>query len=81
MNHKPRTRVHEAHPPLDWPDDPVVAEVRAIRAKLWQEAGGTVAGFIKLVRNRVVASESANPGANGRRRVAHRRRARQARTK
>lgn len=30
-------------------DDPVVEEVRAIRAKLWQEAGGTVEGLISLL--------------------------------
>jgi hypothetical protein len=30
-------------------DDPVVAEVRAIRAKLWKEAGGTVEGLIALL--------------------------------
>lgn len=30
-------------------DDPVVAEVRAIRARLWKEAGGTIDGFLKLL--------------------------------
>jgi len=30
-------------------EDPVVAEVRSIRAELWREAGGTVAGLIRLL--------------------------------
>ena len=30
-------------------DDPVVAEVRAVRARLWREAGGTVDGLIRLL--------------------------------
>ncbi len=30
-------------------EDPVVAEVRAIRAELWREAGGTVEGLLKLI--------------------------------
>jgi len=30
-------------------DDPVVSEVRAIRAKLWKEGGGTIEGFLKLL--------------------------------
>ncbi|UCC31918.1 MAG: hypothetical protein JSU86_06495 [Phycisphaerales bacterium] len=33
-------------------EDPVVAEVRSIRAELWREAGGTVAGLIRLVEQR-----------------------------
>ena len=33
-------------------EDPVVAEVRAIRADLWREAGGTVAGLIRLLEQR-----------------------------
>ncbi|MFH0982557.1 MAG: hypothetical protein V2A79_13615 [Planctomycetota bacterium] len=45
--------------PLDWPDDPVVAEVRAIRAQLWKEGGGTVAGLVELIRRRTQESESA----------------------
>jgi hypothetical protein len=36
----------------DWPNDPVVAEVRAIRAKLWKEAGGTFEGLMELIRRR-----------------------------
>ncbi len=40
----------------EWPDNPVVAEVRAIRAKLWQEGGGTVAGFLELIRRRAASS-------------------------
>lgn len=30
-------------------EDPVVAEVRSIRAELWREASGTVAGLIRLL--------------------------------
>ena len=33
-------------------DDPVVREVREARAKLWKEGGGTVAGFIRVVKER-----------------------------
>lgn len=31
-------------------DDPVVAEVRRIRAMLWKQAGGTVEGYLALNR-------------------------------
>lgn len=31
-------------------EDPVVAEVRAIRAKLWKQGGGTAAGYLALMR-------------------------------
>lgn len=30
-------------------EDPVVAEVRMVRAELWREGGGTVAGLIRLL--------------------------------
>jgi hypothetical protein len=30
-------------------EDPVVEEVRRIRTALWQEAGGTVAGLLRLL--------------------------------
>ena len=33
-------------------DDPVVAEVRRIRAQIWKEAGGTAEGLIKLLNER-----------------------------
>lgn len=33
-------------------EDPVVEEVRTIRAELWREAGGTVAGLIRLLEQR-----------------------------
>ncbi|MCG3130626.1 MAG: hypothetical protein FLDDKLPJ_01392 [Phycisphaerae bacterium] len=39
-------------------DDPVVAEVRAIRAKLWEEGGGTIEGFIELIRRRCAENQS-----------------------
>ncbi|MBI4581590.1 MAG: hypothetical protein HY718_17970 [Planctomycetes bacterium] len=31
-------------------DDPVVREVRAARARLWRAGGGTVAGFMRIVK-------------------------------
>jgi hypothetical protein len=37
---------------IGWPDNAVVREVRAIRARLWRQGGGTVAGLIRLVRGR-----------------------------
>ena len=39
------------HKSSDWPDDPVIEEIRAIRRKLWKEAGGTVQGYIRLIQN------------------------------
>lgn len=33
-------------------DDPVVKEVREARAKLWNEGGGTIEGFLRAVRKR-----------------------------
>ena len=33
-------------------EDPVVGEVRSIRAGLWREAGGTVGGLIRLLDQR-----------------------------
>ncbi|MCI0722292.1 MAG: hypothetical protein L0338_25465 [Acidobacteria bacterium] len=33
-------------------EDPVVAEVRRIRAELWRESGGTVAGLLRLLETR-----------------------------
>lgn len=30
-------------------EDPVVTEVRAIRARMWKEAGGTIAGYLRLL--------------------------------
>ena len=33
--------------------DPVVQEVREARAKLWNEGGGTIEGFLRVVRERV----------------------------
>ncbi len=31
-------------------EDPIVAEVRQIRADLWREGGGTVAGLLRLLQ-------------------------------
>ena len=36
----------------EWPDDPVVREVREARAKLWKEGGGTFEGFRRVVAKR-----------------------------
>jgi hypothetical protein len=36
-------------------DDPVVREVRAARARLWQEGGGTMSGLARLVKQRAGA--------------------------
>lgn len=33
-------------------DNPVVREVRETRARLWRESGGTVRGYIDLIRRR-----------------------------
>ena len=33
-----------------WPDNPVVDEVRAIRAEIWREAGSTPEGLIRLLQ-------------------------------
>ena len=33
-------------------EDPVVREVRAARARLWQEGGGTMSGLSRLVKQR-----------------------------
>ena len=61
-------------------DDPVVEEVRRIRAKLWAEAGGTVEGYLRLMDERAELRKkaAANKGksANGRRNGAAARRTR-----
>jgi hypothetical protein len=36
-------------------DPPTVAEVRAIRAKMWKEAGGTIRGLMELVAREAAA--------------------------
>ena len=36
-------------------EDPVVREVRAARARLWQEGGGTMSGLARLVKQRAGA--------------------------
>jgi len=35
------------------PDDPVVREVRRIREQVWQEAGGTIEGLLRLLDREV----------------------------
>ena len=37
------------------PEDPVVAEVRAARQKLWRLGGGTVSGFFRAARELLAA--------------------------
>ena len=50
-------------------EDPVVAEVRAIRARMWQEAGGTIQGYLRLLDSenpdgpKAVKTKRARPGA------------------
>ena len=44
-----------------WPDDPVVREVREARAKLWKEAGGTFEGLRRLVAKRVGRIKRSKP--------------------
>lgn len=31
-------------------DDPVVQEVREVRARLWEEGGGTIEGLMRVVK-------------------------------
>ncbi len=45
------------------PDDPVVAEVRAIRANMWREAGGTAADFLRLLDRETPAKRCKTPRA------------------
>jgi len=44
-------------------DDPVVREVREARAKLWKEGGGTIAGFIRVVKQRTARKRRRGTGA------------------
>ena len=39
-------------PKVKLEEDPVVREVRAARARLWQEGGGTMSGLSRLVKQR-----------------------------
>lgn len=48
-----------------WPDDPVVEEVRAVRAKLWEEGGGTIEGFVELIRKRAAEFKSVGAQLKG----------------
>lgn len=48
-------------------EDPVVDEVRSIRAALWREAGGTVAGLIRLIEQ--CKPPNRGPAASSRRRT------------
>ena len=42
------------------PEDPVVEEVRSVRQALWQEAGGTVEGLIRIIEQK--AKQRRKPG-------------------
>ncbi len=44
-------------------EDPVVAEVRAIRTKLWQEAGASVDGLLRLLDRTVPRKRPARRSA------------------
>lgn len=48
--------------------DPVVEEIRAIRRKLWAEAGGTVTGYLELVRRRAAERGAGHREGRSRRR-------------
>lgn len=47
---KPRRRSRSSG--IEWPDNAVIAEVRAIRAKLTKEGGGTIEGMFKVAEER-----------------------------
>jgi hypothetical protein len=49
-------------------EDPVVSEVRRIRAQLWREGGGTVAGLLRLLQPPNLKRPSVN-GKRARRRT------------
>jgi hypothetical protein len=48
-------------------DDPVVREVRAVRQKLWKQAGGTIDGYLRLMDARTT-ERAASTRRTGRRR-------------
>jgi hypothetical protein len=50
-----------------WPDDPVVREVRAARAELWKEAGGTIEGLMRLAKKRAAEIRRSRRVRRGRR--------------
>jgi hypothetical protein len=35
-----------------WTDDPVIQEVRRARAQLWEEGGGTIEGYMRVVKEK-----------------------------
>jgi hypothetical protein len=72
IQRKPRARPPTRQPPPDPRDPPTVAEVRAIRAQMWREAGGTVAGMLALIRQE--AGKRSNPRTTERPRTVTRRR-------
>ena len=53
-------------------DDPVVAEVRAVRAELWREAGATVSGLIQLLDRQKITVRATKPRRTLRRKVRRR---------
>ena len=50
------------------PEDPVVKEVRAARRKLWERAGGTFEGLLRLLDEIVPASPPKKSQSSDRRR-------------
>ena len=53
-----------AEEPKPLSEDPVVEEVRAVRARLWKEAGGTVEGLMRLIASDQPENET-KPGTHG----------------
>lgn len=46
-------------------DDPVVQDVRAARAKLWQAGGSTVEGFLRVVKEVASQKQTAKRPSRG----------------
>ena len=44
-------------------DNPVVQEIRAIRARMWKDGGGTVEGYLKLVQREAKEVQRRRPTA------------------
>lgn len=55
MARKPSTRQATAKPADPFRDPPTVARVRAVRAKMLRDAGGTLAGLTALAQREAAA--------------------------
>lgn len=55
-------------------DDPVVTQVRAWRAKLLKEAGGTIKGLLQLLKEERSTNGRPSPNSNGHRKSTNRKR-------